>query len=122
MTRKEIIERMLKMAENISMDSITLYVMTNRDLEVVAAAAALLKEQEPRVMALEEIPDAIFGWMEVSDRLIPCVLEDVYTDDTVGFANIEDGHDYMLASDYGKTWRVWTSEPTEEQRKAVKWK
>lgn len=55
MTRQEIVERMLKMAENISMDSLTLYVMTNRDLEVVAAAAALLKEQEPRVMSAADV-------------------------------------------------------------------
>ena len=74
-------------------------------------------------MTLEEIPYAVFGWMELRmfDQIIPCVLEDVYADDTVGFANVEDGHDYMCASDYGKTWRCWTSEPTEAQREAVKW-
>ena len=66
-------------------------------------ALELLKAQEPRVMTLEEIPDAVFGWMEIFGQIIPCVLEDVYADDTVGFANIEDGHDYMCASDYGKT-------------------
>ena len=84
-------------------------------------ADRLRKAQEPRVMTLEEIPDAIFGWMEMFGQLIPCVLEDVYVDDTVGFANIEDGHDYISASDYGKTWRCWTSRPTDEQREKVKW-
>lgn len=85
-------------------------------------ALELLKAQEPRVMTLEEIPDAVFGWMEMFGQIIPCVLEDVYADDTVGFANIEDGHDYMDASDYGKTWRVWTSQPTAEQMEVTSWK
>lgn len=87
----------------------------------VRDAIDLLKAQEPRVMTLEEIPDAVFGWMEMFGQIIPCVLEDVYADDTVGFANIEDGHDYMCASDYGKTWRVWTSRPSDEQREATPW-
>ena len=26
-----------------------------------------------------------------------------------------------IGEDYGKTWRCWTAEPTEEQRKAVAW-
>ena len=84
-------------------------------------ALALLKAHEPRVMTLEEIPYAVFGWMETFGQIIPCVLEDVYADDTVGFSNVEDGHDYMCASDYGKTWRVWTSKPTEKQREATPW-
>ena len=38
------------------------------------------------------------------------------------FATIgsEDTEKDML-SDYGKTWRCWTSWPTDEQRKMVKW-
>lgn len=90
--------------------------------ELLGDALTLLKAQEPRIMSLEEIPYATFGWIEVSEQLIPCVLEDVFVDDTVGFASIEDGHDYMCASDYGKTWRVWTSRPTDEQREATPWK
>lgn len=82
---------------------------------------ALLKAQEPRVMTLEEIPDAVFGWIEMFGQLIPCVLEDVYADDTVGFANIEDGHDYLCASDYNKTWRCWNQRPTDAQREAEPW-
>ena len=69
-------------------------------LDVMCEYAEKLKAREPRVMTLEEIPYAVFGWMELSWGLIPCVLEDVYVDDTVGFASIEDGHDYMSASDY----------------------
>ena len=84
-------------------------------------ALELLKAQEPRVMKLEEIPYAVFGWMEMFGQIIPCVLEDAFADDTVGFASIDDGHDYMDASDYGKTWRVWTSQPTAEQMEAIPW-
>lgn len=85
-------------------------------------ALALLKAQEPRIISLEEIHYATFGWMEASEQLIPCVLEDIiYVDDTIGFASIDDGHDYMCESDYGKTWRVWTSRPTDKQREATPW-
>ena len=30
-------------------------------------------------------------------------------------------HDKYWACDYNKTWRCWTSSPTDEQREAVKW-
>ena len=30
-------------------------------------------------------------------------------------------HDKYWACDYNKTWRCWTSRPTDEQREAVKW-
>ena len=91
------------------------------DGDFLTAVADMLKAQEARVMTLEEIPYAVFGWMEMFGQLIPCVLEDVYADDTVGFANLDDGHDYICASDYNKTWRCWTSLPTDEQREATPW-
>lgn len=29
---------------------------------------------------------------------------------------------WYKAEDYGKTWRLWTTEPTDEQREATPWK
>ena len=57
---------------------------------------ALLKEKEPRVMTLEEMQK---------------------------IASIRDGAIWLEAGAgwYGKTWRCWTSRPTDEQREAAPW-
>lgn len=93
-------------------------------------ALALLKAQEPRVMTIEEIeqwnqPDV---WMEMKDGK-PDICGDYLMPMTrmhyeFWCAIIVDGskHPPALNGDYyGKTWRCWTSRPTDEQREAVKW-
>lgn len=84
-------------------------------------ALALLKAQEPRVMKVGDVRN----WVN-SDRVTrePIVIEICggvcawIIDDEVrelpGEAN--------LSSDlYSKTWRCWTSRPTDEQREATPW-
>lgn len=78
----------------------------------------LLKEREPRVLTLEEIKDydkPIWvdekGW---GSWKLPFYAFDL--DLYVIF-----GHECFLIGDYGKEWLPWTSQPTDEQRKAVKW-
>ena len=98
---------------------------------LMADALSLLKEQEPRVMTLEEIEDA---------------LDNVVWLDIPGAENLADGFSLIMAysrkngfvlldspfgdnpsqerfeyTDYNKTWRCWTSRPTDEQRKATPW-
>lgn len=91
----------------------------------VADVLALLKAQEPRVITAEELED----WLE------PAYLEDIFyggrwaliADFSAnwfifnvtepGFLKEEEFH----VSEYGRRWRCWTSRPTDEQRKAVKW-
>ena len=92
-------------------------------LLIMDDALALLKAQEPRVMTLEEIPYAVFGWIEYksTDEVVPAVLEDVYGDNTVGCATLEDGHKYYDSNSYGRFWRCWDKEPTDEQREAIPW-
>ena len=122
MTRKEIIERMLKMAENISMDSLTLYVMTNRDLEVVAAAAALLKEQEPRVMTLEEIHGRMHVWLEYIEKNE--VVLAIGGDSCGGakcFITEYDENVALKDRQYNMRWRAWTQRPTRAQMEAIPW-
>lgn len=82
-------------------------------------AVSLLKAQEPRVMTLEEIKDydkpvwidekGWGGWK------LPFYKFDL------GIYAIF-GHECYLVENYGKEWLPWTSRPTEEQRKKVKWK
>jgi len=84
-------------------------------------ALALLKAQEPRVMTLGEVRN----WVN-SDRVTrePVVIEihggvcAWIIDDEVR----EIPGDENLSSDlYGKTWRCWTSRPTEVERKVTPW-
>ena len=83
----------------------------------------LLKEQEPRVLTLEEVPDAAFCYLEYKayGTIEPAIYGEADIDDTVAFTTLEDGKDYLDLIDYCKAWRCWTSQPTDEQRKAVKW-
>lgn len=93
--------------------------------------AELLKEQEPRVMTLEEVEDALDSVVWVDRPLFDnssseYALIDSYSRklQTVELRYPFCDKDYKERSDYatyGKTWRCWTARPTEEQRKAVKW-
>ncbi len=91
--------------------------------ELLGDALTLLKAREPRVLTLEEVPDAVFCYLEYKayGTIEPAIFGEAYTDDTVAFTTIEDGKDYLDLSDYCKAWRCWTSRPTDEQRKAAKW-
>lgn len=94
-------------------------------------AAELLEAQEPRVMTLEDLwvlkfNDAIILEQKIPSLLIPAIVRDnikhddalevlqVVTASTNGTANAD--YEY-----YGKTWRCWTSRPTDAQRKEIPW-
>ena len=92
---------------------------------LVRDALELLKEQEPRVMTLEEVK--AFGWDY-------CYLEEARLPDKeylsacgyyaltcitwprITLMRMRYGDD-----SYGKKWRCWSAKPTDEQRQAVKW-
>lgn len=92
-------------------------------------ALALLKEQEPRVMTLEELI-GIYNLRENHSWVYntPPYLYMDYGKDTgywIAWSNIvsclERCYPKYIPEDYGKTWRCWSAKPTDEQRKAVKW-
>lgn len=92
-------------------------------------ALALLKSQHPRVMTLEEMNDMRGRGKAIyyEDRDATCKSQDVFVvsidkDLDVVWLKAET---YTLAakmSAMGKTWRCWTSRPTDEQRRAEPWK
>lgn len=100
-------------------------------VQIPAADAVLI--QEPRVMTLEEIGNALKMplWKETKR-----VHKDLYTGWVLAY-DIQKGLGitgtrlgmsepsgrvvWYGLDDYGKTWRCWTSEPTEEQREAAPW-
>ena len=72
-------------------------------------AEAILGLLKPRVLTLKEARNVEVVWVE--DRstatIFPCVDKNGMNDSKL----------YK----YGVQWRCWTSRPTDEQRKAVKW-
>ena len=90
-----------------------------------------LKAQQPRVLTLEEVKDALDTVVWV-DRPKFHNLSSEYALITAysrEFEYIElqypfNAKDYRERSDYktyNKAWRCWSARPTDEQRKAVKW-
>lgn len=93
--------------------------------ELAYDALALLKEQEPMVMKLEDVK--AFGWdycyleeerlpgkeyrAVCGDYALTCITWPCVTS-----MRIEHGDE-----SYGKKWRCWSAKPTDEQRQAVKW-
>ena len=93
-------------------------------------ALALLKAQEPGVMTLDEIDEHIIGKpyiiesSEFGDGSGPYIAYGLFfikqIDGKYRFALV-DKHVWLLDEDYGKTWRCWTFQPTDEQREATPW-
>jgi hypothetical protein len=86
---------------------------------------ALLREQEPRLMTLEEVKAFDWDYCYLEEERLPgkeyrAVCGDYaltcITWPCVASMRIQHGDD-----SYGKKWRCWTARPTDEQREAVKW-
>lgn len=106
--------------------------LDNRKIKIPAdLALAVMRElvaQEPRVMMLEELINM------AGDHEIIWV-EDNGSDDCIdGWAEPDENHESVILwqpgnevewepnnAEYGKTWRCWTSRPTEEQRRNTPW-
>ena len=96
--------------------------------EMYTNVIGMLKEQEARVLTLDEAAADQEVWTEAKLRgteRIPLFISILWlTDDAKDFELELIGTSrraFMLANEYGKTWRCWSSKPTDEQRKAVKW-
>ena len=100
---------------------------------VAYLALALLREQEPKVMTLEELAaaqktpvwretkrahkDLYNGWMLAYD----IQRGQGITGMRQGMTEPNGRVGWCKLDDYGKTWRCWTARPTEEQREATPW-
>jgi hypothetical protein len=86
-------------------------------------AIALLKAQEPRVIDFDDVVGGDECWLEAVNGA--CGYADCYACTGTGEVQVFrcnfDNPQYIMASDYLKTWRCWTSRPTDAQREAVKW-
>lgn len=89
-------------------------------------ADRLLKAQEPRVMTLGQVRDEadhmyIEKHSKTGSDLYGCAIRGDW--DGYGIELLMSEYDTARErwSDYGKTWRCWTSRPTYAQREAIPW-
>ena len=97
----------------------------NLPVRMIEDIRDLLKAQEPRVMTLDEVKmlDSDYYYLE-SMRSPGKELREIvgaYGLTCVTWPSITWARQTLGDSGYGKTWRCWTSRPTDEQREAVKW-
>lgn len=92
--------------------------------QLIRDALALLKEQEPRVMTLEELQAIETPW----NRNTPPYLFVEKRSPTEGrWMSWGFMHDCVILSgtmgvqNYGSKWRVWTLQPTPEQMRETPW-
>lgn len=92
--------------------------------ELIRKAVELLKDQEPRVLTLEEVRDEYeVVWLETK-YLSPtvCLFDNGESNvDWLYFVFGSDDSYGMAGRLYGKNWRCWSARPTDELREAVKW-
>jgi hypothetical protein len=99
--------------------------------EALDMAMELLKAQEPMVMTLEEVKNSEVLYFEdftdISDGVKPIIRPAINIEVKNGGIVMldsemwDDGFTFSTDEEYGKTWRCWTSRPTDEQRKETQW-
>lgn len=107
------------------------YTMLREALDM--AMNALKAQEEPRALTLEEL-DAIYQekdthvwpynrppymWMEINPNIRPCRGFWVCWRDIMYC--FEGRSPFYVRENYGKTWLIWTAEPTEKQQEEVSW-
>lgn len=93
--------------------------------DLLQTVVGLLKAQEPRVMTLEEVKALPYDadiWID-TEYYVGKITIFAATINTKGLRGVmvygsHKTYDYEA---YNKLWRCWTSRPTDEQRKKVKW-
>ena len=100
---------------------------------LITDAIALLKAQEPQVLTVEAVRrlTRIPVWLDVKSThkyiyrgwvLAYMVQKGMgITGERLGMADPSGRMHWCKLDDYGRTWRVWDSCPTEAQREATPW-
>lgn len=94
--------------------------------ELISDALALLKEQEPRVLTLDEAVDGNYCYyVEFRYHLdcgwVKCDFGKMYLNGEVAMLFLRDKTFYQQREHYGKLWRLWNKQPTYEQKMETKW-
>lgn len=128
MDRNEIVERLKHIAKHAvhTYGEVSPFVIGLDDGIAINEAVAILRAQEPRVLTLEEaINGPQVGYLEFKYHpergWVKCDFITHLKDKEVIFLFSADVTFYQQEESYGELWRLWTSRPTDEQRKATKW-
>lgn len=90
--------------------------------QLLLDALALLKAQEARVLALDEIHCGMAVWLEDVDKAdVILAIGGSSAGGAKCFITENDTSIAPLSAEYGIRWRAWTAEPTDEQREAEPW-
>ena len=84
----------------------------------------LLKEQQPRLLTLEEVKQAEVVWCEwgCAEGYVVCMLFDkIDPDGDYRLIESNGGGLYYSSSEYNESWRCWSARPTAEQMKETRW-
>lgn len=123
MTDREKVIKGLESLHTRLLDAATRDRIAMLDAIIVADALALLKAQEPRVIDFDDVVGGDECWLETVNGA--CGYADCYACTGTGEVQVFrcnfDNPQYIMASDYLKTWRCWTSRPTDAQREATSW-
>lgn len=97
-------------------------------IEAFELAVKALDAQTPRVLTLEEVEDALdtVVWVDrpqIRNSSLEFALLAIYSRkrEKTALYFIDGEKTTWRYSDYGRTWRCWSSRPTDEQRESVKW-
>lgn len=87
---------------------------------------SLLKEQEPRVLTLDEAVDGNYCYYvefryHLDSGWVKCDFDKMYLNGEVAMLFLRDKTFYQQKEHYGKLWRLWNKRPTYEQKMAVEW-
>lgn len=96
---------------------------------IMRDALELLKEYQPKVLIMEDVPKYDVVWMETDkDEIFPALVNGATGDPKSKlhyFIHLYGVDGYIVGFPvflYNRTWRCWTERPTEKQRKAEPWK
>ena len=121
--REKVIKRLEEViAEAVYPDRPRKFMMS---LELAEDALALLKAQEARVMTLEEVNTLDWDYCYLEQERLPGKeyrgMLGKYIMNCVTWPSITAAKISYSSENYGKTWRCWTSRPTDAQREATPW-
>ena len=86
---------------------------------VVLSPALLISEENIYTYLIDHPKDEVYIETKDGRKDEYTSMQWIYEHLTFDTSNIRS---WVKAHDYGKTWRVWTSKPTDEQRKEQEWK
>ena len=106
----------------------------DEEKDALTKAIEALTEQEPRVLTIEKVlackPHKEWLWFEenaygyIEESAMICAQIYGFVDSCIVVNVPSQTLDETIELDsenYGKTWRCWSSKPTQEQREAVPW-